>query len=249
MEAEEVAPLSVGIVYFTDNVLRPDIAEACQKQLLRAANGHYILSVSLRPMDFGDANIVLGLERGYVTMFKQILAGVSNIQEDVCFLCENDVIYDESHFRFTPERNDIFFYNENSWRVSAETGHTLFHRRRAVSQLCARTRLLIDHYGDRLNFIEKHGFSFAQGFEPGGRRISHGGIDDRRSDVWFSEKPNIDIRDHGTNVTKTLWKKSDFRNQKHTTGWAESDRVDGWGVTEGRFPAFLKDVAEGRIPM
>lgn len=245
--------LTKGIVYYTDNQLRPDIAEACQRQLLRAANGRYILSVSLKPLDFGD-NLVLGLERGVLTMFKQILMGVSNLQEDVAFLCEHDVAYHPDFFSFTPPRDDRVYYNQNIWQVSAETGHALFWRRRSVSQLCAHTRLLIDHYGDRIKQIEERGLStmgqfLRMGFEAGTKRVSHGGVDNLRHDVWFSDKPNIDIVQHGTNLTRALTRREEFRNAKYTEGWREESFVPGWGQTEGRFPEFLKDVAEGRTPM
>lgn len=253
MVASNPMTLTKGIVYFTDNILRPDIAEACQRQLLRAINGHYLLSVSLKPLDFGD-NIVVGLERGVLTMFKQILMGVSNVQEDICFLAEHDVAYHPSHFDFVPPCDNTFYYNQNVWQVSAETGEALFWRRRSVSQLCAHTQLLIDHYGDRVKQIEEGGLStmgqfLRMGFEPGTKRISHGGVDDRRHDVWFADHPNVDIKGHGTNLTRALWRRDEFRNQKYTAGWTAASEVPGWGQTQDRFPEFLKDVAEGRIPV
>ena len=66
---------SKGILYYTDNCLDEKIMAACQKQLMKSVNGNRIISVSLQPMQFGD-NIHLPLERGYLTMFKQILEGL-----------------------------------------------------------------------------------------------------------------------------------------------------------------------------
>jgi hypothetical protein len=241
--------LTKGVVYYSHPWLDPVIAETCRQQLLRAVGGHYLVSVTLQPLDFGNMNINLGLVPGYLSMFKQILTGVSNVQEDLCYLAEHDVLYAPGAFDFVPPRNDLFYYNQNVWQVSAQTGQALFYRRRSVSMLCAHTQLLIDHYGDRIKFIEEHGFSFKQGFEPGCKRISHGGIDNRKSDVWFSEKPNIDIKDHGSNVTLAQWEKAAFKNQKNTEGWTEAQGVPHWGRTFGRFESFLEDVAEGRVPV
>ncbi|MBU2051242.1 MAG: glycosyltransferase, partial [Gammaproteobacteria bacterium] len=50
-----------GIVYYTDNRLDPEIMAACQRQISKS--GLPIVSVSLKPIDFGE-NIVLDLERG-----------------------------------------------------------------------------------------------------------------------------------------------------------------------------------------
>jgi hypothetical protein len=72
-----------GIVYYTDNQIDDNILLACQKQLLKA--NLPIVSVSLKPTEFGD-NISLSLERGYLTMFKQILAGLEKIDTDIVFL-------------------------------------------------------------------------------------------------------------------------------------------------------------------
>lgn len=243
---------SKAVVYYTDNLLKSDIAIPCQKQLERAVNGHYIVSVSLRPLDFGD-NITLGLQRGYLTMYQQILAGVSLAEEDVVFLAEHDVIYHPDHFTFTPPRSDVFYYNQNVWRVSAKTGHALFHYHKSLSELCAHRRLLIDHLRERIAIMEAHkgekNFYFRLGFEPGTKKKSHGGVDDTRCETWWSEHPNIDIRDTDSNATRTLWRREDFRNIKHTAGWTESSSVPYWGQTEGRMDAFLKDVAEGRLPV
>lgn len=83
---------SKGIVYYTDNRLDPLIAQACQRQLDAAAGGRQIVSVSLQPLAWAE-NIVLPLERGYLTMFRQILAGIEASRADVIFLAEHDVLY------------------------------------------------------------------------------------------------------------------------------------------------------------
>lgn len=238
--------LTAGVVYYTDNRLESGLSETVQKQIQRSINGHQLVSVSLKPVAFGD-NIVLGLERGYLTMFNQILAGLSLLDTDYAFLCEHDVLYTPEHFHFVPPKKDVYYYNNNVWVVSARTGHALFHFHNSVSQLCANRRLLVDHYRERIARVEREGFRYRNGFEPGTRRVSHNGYDDFHFETWFASRPNIDIRDTGTNLTKTLWKREQFRNEKFTAGWTEASGVPGWGVTEGRFPEFLADVKEGRI--
>ncbi len=50
-----------------------------------------IISVSLQPIDFGK-NIVLPLERGYLTMFSQQLAGIEASEADILFYPFGDVL-------------------------------------------------------------------------------------------------------------------------------------------------------------
>jgi len=218
-----------GLVYYTDNRLDPQIMRACQQQLENSRNGHELISVSLQPLEFGD-NIVLNLERGYLTMFRQILAGLKAATADVVFLVEHDMLYHPSHFDFIPPQRDVFYYNQNRWMVDAKTGKALFYYANSTSGLCGYRELLIEHYRKRVKLVRKNGFSRRMGFEPG----THGRaerVDDYGHDTWMAECPNIDVR-HRHNLTQSRWRKDQFRNQKYTRGWTEAREVPGWGTTE-----------------
>lgn len=231
---------SKGIVYYTDNQASEHILMSVRNQLSKICNGHKIVSVSLCPIDFHD-NIVLPLERGILTMFKQILAGLERIDTDIVFLCEHDIIYHPSHFDFVPERDDIFYYNVNTWKVDADSGQALFYYTKQTSGLCANRELLLEHYRKRVERVAKEGrYSRNMGFEPGTHSPPRG-IDHYKAESWMSEHPNIDIR-HKHNLTKTRWSRDQFRSQKACTGWTMADEVPSWGKTKDRFSEFLKEV-------
>jgi hypothetical protein len=229
-----------AIVYYTDNRLDDNIMSACQHQLVKS--GLPIYSVSLQPLYFGH-NITLPLERGPLTMFKQILAGLEACDADIVYLAEHDLLYHPSHFEFTPERTDLFYYNNNVWKVDAESGRALFHYSNHTSQLCAHRSLLLEHYRERVRRVEAEGFSRRIGFEPGTTKRKER-IDDYWHETWMSPIPNIDIR-HRHNLTQSRWRKDQFRNQRYTKGWTESDSVPGWGKTKGRFKEILIAVSNG----
>jgi hypothetical protein len=237
--------LTGGIAYYTDCRCPEPIFSAVINQLEIAAGDREVVSVSLgQPVSLGD-NIILNLERSYLTMFRQQLMAISELDTDFVFLCEHDVLYHPSHFEFVPPRDDVIFYNQNVWRLRADTGEALFHYHKSVSQLCANRRLLIDHYRERIAQVEAEGFNYKMGFEPGTRKRSHGGIDDLRSDTWMSPVPNIDIHT-GRNLTRLMWEKSAFRNQKFTAGWLKSSFIPGWpGAILGRFDAWLAEIMAG----
>jgi len=229
--------VSKSVLYYTDNRLDDKILHGCQSQLKKSAKQNRIVSVSLEPIDFGD-NICLPLERGYLTMFKQILAGLEELDTDIVFLAEHDVLYHPSHFDFIPPEKNKFYYNTNVWKMRLEDGHAVrtdFCQQ--TSGLCAYRELLLEHYRRRVELVEKNGFNRNMGFEPG----THGReerVDDYKSGNWESEFPNIDIR-HDKNLTPSRWNKEQFRNQKYTKGWQEADDVLGWGVTKNRFEEFI----------
>ena len=232
--------VSKGIVYYTDNQLNQDIMTACQNQLKHSVNGHRLVSVSLQPLDFGD-NITLNLERDYLTMFKQILAGLEALDTDIVFLCEHDVLYHPSHFEFIPSRKDVYYYNTNIWKVDSKTGHALHYDCQQTSGLCAYRELLLEHYKKRVTRVEREGFTRRMGFEPGTHNRAER-VDDFKAESWQSAFPNIDIR-HNQNLTPSRWRQDQFRNQKYCRDWREADEVPGWGVTKDRFDEILRGLS------
>ena len=230
------------IIYYTDNQLKLEISHKVQNQLriISAAAKIPIVSVSLKPMPhFGNQNVYLPLERSYLTMFKQILAGLEASTADVIFLCEHDVLYHPSHFNFTPPKKDVYYYNTNIWKVRFTDGHAVHYDVRQTGGLCASRDLLITHYKERIRRIEadwdnlpnhKMGkYSYSMGLQPGTRKRPKG-VDDFKSENWESEFPNIDIR-HGKNLTSTSdrWSLREFGKKKYTIAWIESDNIPGWG--------------------
>ena len=196
-----------GVLYYTDNQLNMKIAKLCRIYIKES--GLPITSVSLKKMDFGR-NIHLHLKRGKLTMFKQILAGLEAMTEDIVFFCEHDVIYHKSHFDFIPPSKDIFYYNGNNWRVR-DDGFAVKFDHDSTSQMCAYGELLIQEY--RKIVKEMEAGTYKGGYEPGTR--------DGRSDRWNSAEPNIDIR-HTNNLTENRWSTDKFRNKATCANWTES---------------------------
>jgi glycosyltransferase involved in cell wall biosynthesis len=243
VDKKESRELTKGIVYYTDNRLNKIIAGAAQNQLKKAANGIPIVSASLEPMpDFGQ-NIYIPLERGILTMFKQILAGLEELDTDLVFFAEHDMLYHPSHFDFVPPEADKYWYNTNVWKVRFDDGHAMrtdFCQQ--TSGLCAYREFLITHYKKRIAIVEDIGFSRKMGFEPG----THGRgerVDDFKSGSWESEYPNIDIR-HGFNLTPSRWSPDQFRSKRYTKGWTEAEELPGWGLVKGRFREMVTELAQ-----
>ena len=233
--------LTKAAVYYSDCRGDETILRSVQQQLSHATNGHEIVSVTLAPVDFGDVRVVMPrLERSYLTMFRQILAGLEVSRADIVFLTEHDVLYHPSHFAFTPPRDDIVYYNTHVWKVDAKTGRALHYVCKQTSGLCAYRDLLLAHYRKRVAMVEANGFTRKMGFEPG----THGRaerVDALQSEAWMPAIPTVDIR-HGHNLTPSRWRQDQFRDKRNCKGWTEADEVPGWGVTKGRFDAFLASV-------
>nr|NIP27595.1 hypothetical protein [Phycisphaerae bacterium]NIS53913.1 hypothetical protein [Phycisphaerae bacterium]NIX31409.1 hypothetical protein [Phycisphaerae bacterium] len=207
------------------------------KQLKHYFKTGPIVSVTHFPTDFGQ-NIVVDWPSSVLSMFKQVLLGLETIEADVIYLAEHDVIYHPSHFRFTPPKKDVFYYNHNSWRVRTKDGQAVFYYTKKTSQVCGYKDMFVEHYRNRVKKVEAEGFRRAMGYEPGTHKPPRG-FDHFTSDVYESKHPNVDIR-HANNLTWSRFKKSQFRRQPK--GWQLADEIPHWGKTKGRFEQFIKDI-------
>lgn len=218
---------TIGAVYYTDGRLCENILVPCYDQLKCALGHRTQLAVVPKP---------LGMEPCAITMFTQILTGLLELNTDLVFLCEHDVLYHPSHFDFVPPDLDKVYYNINTWKVDVGTGRAVTYVTKQTSGLCADRELLVEHYTKRLDLCRANGFTRRMGFEPG----THGRderVDDLKSEVFVSLYPNIDLR-HGHNLTESRWRKEDFRSQRNCRGWTEgtADNIPGWP----QLPAVLK---------
>ena len=226
-----------SILYYTDNRLGNPIYSKVQDQLSMVWLP--IVSVSLKPIKFGQNIVVIG-ERSYPTMVKQIIAGLKISLTDYVFFCEHDVLYPESHFDFAPPRDDIFYYNENVWRWWFGNDKAIRHERMLpLSVMCANRKFVLDHYLRRQQMIQELGWDEIRsreprwarliGYEPGTKKKKRGGFSDDDFSTWKSEYPVIDIRHKGTFSSPKIHLK-DF---KHKPKWWKEipiEEIPGWDL-------------------
>lgn len=224
-----------GIIYYTHNELKTNGRDKLflVVQDLIKESGLPIVSCSLKPIDFGN-NVVLDAEKGPVTMYRQILLALESSKEKYVFFCEHDVLYHKSHFDFTPERDDTFYYNTNVWRWHFQKDKVItFDGLVSVSGICVNREFAVQFYKNRLKYIYDNGFDKIEtfgnphwardmGYEPG----KHGEV---RVEYWKSDFPNIDVR-HQKNMTPDKITVGSFRRKPKN--WQEStiDKIQGLDI-------------------
>lgn len=149
----------------------------------------------------------------YYQMVKQIIDCLERSKEDNVFFCEHDVLYNPTHFDFTPPRDDIFYYNSNVWRWDyPRKRYVTYDRLLSLSALCVNRLFALDHFKRRLKVIPQNDVLCRKmGYEPGTKKIKRGGFSDDDFDTWQSEKPLIDIR-HGKTFSPRKVELKDFKH-------------------------------------
>lgn len=218
-----------GVIYYTHHRLREPIVSLVQEQIKKS--NLPIVSCSLKPIDFGR-NVVLDEKPGAITMFKQILAALEALDTKYAFFCEHDVLYHPSHFDFTPERDDVFYYNTNVWRwfVYDDLMFT-YDELRSVSGICVNREFAIKYYKHRIDTIYRLKYdkiptmgnpqwARSMGYEPGKRKKDTLPVD---TDDWRSDYCNIDIR-HTRNTTEPQKKPEHYH--RTPVNWQEAKYSD-----------------------
>jgi len=232
--------ISKGMIYYTDSQLDKKIAQQVRNRLEKIGRRQSvgIVSASLRRIEFGYKNIRFpSLKKGYLTMFKQIMAALENTRDDIIFFTEHDVLYHKTHFDFNPPDKNTFYYNQNVWNLRMPDGHGMHYDVNQLSGLCGYRDALLTHFreryevakeaSERMDEGEFNKYVRHMGFEP----FTHGRFTWKNKfkyDTWMSEFPNVDIK-HGANATGARWRKDQYRNQQLLINWTESDEIPGWG--------------------
>jgi hypothetical protein len=226
-----------GVIYYTDNKLGDPIFSTVQNYIKQA--NLPIVSASLSPIDFGQ-NLRLNLEPCLITMIKQIVAALEASNADVVFFCEHDVLYPASHFEFEPERDDIYYYNDNIWRWKyPEDLAITYDRLICLSTLCVNRKFALSHYKVRLKKIKELGLELSKGreplwarqwgYEPGTKKTKRGGFSDDDFQTWTAKEPVIDIR-HRKTFSPTKVTLDSFKHQPVNFRETTIDKIPGWDL-------------------
>jgi hypothetical protein len=104
------------LLYYTANKIEDYLGENVRKHLLEInANKYPLISVSQKPLDFGQ-NICVGeIGMSYYNCYKQILEGAKIVKTKYVALCEDDTLYSQEHFSHRPSNDEVFSFNKNMW--------------------------------------------------------------------------------------------------------------------------------------
>jgi hypothetical protein len=237
------------ILYLTDSVLDPWLAERCRELLLKASCGLPIVSVSQKPLDFGENVCVGELGRSGLSMDKQTLTGLSRITTRFVAIAEHDCIYSPEHFKWTPPDEENFFYNDNVWLCQYRNplhpqwdGMFSYVRgRRVQSQLVCSTGLLLGATKEKIGILGDPSWVKRNG----ARAIGEPGTADFTRTMRLSKYKSLRpiqislkryITEHSARDFRTVVPNIDIRHGGNFTGQRRGKKrrfeLEPWGAIE-----------------
>lgn len=140
------------VIYYTANKNSDYFTRNTQKQLLKVKGDIPLISVSQKPIDFGE-NICVG-DIGYTSLniYRQALIGAKAAKTKYIAMAEDDVFYSPDHFIHVPTTRN-FWYNMNVQTIYTwnKEKTSIYKNRRVLHSMLCEKELFIDAMEERFS--------------------------------------------------------------------------------------------------
>ena len=101
------------IIYYSSNREKPEFEQRIRENVLKVCGDLPIISVTQKPIDFGE-NIVVGdVGVSGFNMFRQVQIACRAAKTKFVVSAEADCLYPPDYFEFIPDRDDICYRDKN----------------------------------------------------------------------------------------------------------------------------------------
>ena len=115
------------LVYITSNRENEYFESKIIETMKESINGLPVVSVSQKPIDFGE-NICLGdIGAKEENILKQLIIGAKAADTKFITIGQSDFLYPKEFFEFVPPRDDTFYYPEHAYIFWVH--HSTFYRK------------------------------------------------------------------------------------------------------------------------
>ncbi len=108
------------ILYYTASLIPDPSAGKIRDHLLKVTQNRLpVISVSQKPLNFGQNICVGAIGKSRYNVYKQILIGVRKVKTKYVACAEDDTLYSAEHFMSRPKEKMDFLYERNYWIVQS----------------------------------------------------------------------------------------------------------------------------------
>lgn len=178
------------IIYYTANVVPVKFAQKVRNQLWKAKGNLPLISVSQKPLRFGE-NICVGqIGRSHLNIYRQALVGAKTAKTKYIALCEDDVLYSTQHFEYQPNARK-FAYNMSVWALYTWEPIFSYKERRNLSGLVCERDLFIEAMEERFTLWPDDKLTPIRNWSEPGKYEGNLGVSPRESELFYTDIPNI----------------------------------------------------------
>ena len=185
------------LLYCTASLIPEFTAEKIRSHLLKVTKGKYpIVSVSQKPLSFGQ-NICVGeIGQSNYNFFKQMLIGAKEVKTKYAVCVDDDTLYVPEHFARRPSSENVFIYNTNVWFA----GSKIFWRQKDMSGMSCHicpTKALINNLIPRFEMYPAPPRDLRHWGEPG-KFDTEFGIPNAKVETFKTELPIVTFEFRGS---------------------------------------------------
>lgn len=127
------------VVYYTANREDPVFEQKIMDNILANKGDLPLISVSQKPIDFGENICVGDVGCSYQNEFRQIYVGAKAATTPYLVFCESDFLYPPDYFQFDPPDENECYEHDNVWMVWKDTDKGYMHKTYSEgAQICGR---------------------------------------------------------------------------------------------------------------
>lgn len=208
------------IIFLTVNLVPKKWARYHKKKLLEAADGSDIITISKKPLNWGQ-NYIQDGPISENNIYKQILKGCKIAKTPYIAIAEDDTLYTKEHFHSFRPDYDSFAYNLSCWGLLTWGPPTYYwsNKLRNLSLIAPR-KLAIESLEER--FAKSSNFYGELGHPKIESRL---GLKPRKHVTFFSKQPIVYFQhDHALDRLE--------REHKKRMGNLRSFEIPFWGKSK-----------------
>jgi hypothetical protein len=138
----------ITVIYYTSNKENPNFEDRIKATLLKEIGDLPLISVSQKPIDFGENVCVGDIGASAENILKQMLAGAVTAKTKFIGFGESDCLYHKSYYDFRPSRDDTFYYPDEVYLIWVN--RESFWKKRRAELTCIVSR---EHFIDVVNKV------------------------------------------------------------------------------------------------
>ena len=122
------------VIYYTSNREKPRFEKRITRSLRHSSRPLPIISVSQKPIDFGENICVGDVGRSAQNAWRQYLIGCEAAKTKFVCPAESDFLYPKEYFKFVPPRDDTIYYGGPLYILYAARNKSHWYLRMRISE-------------------------------------------------------------------------------------------------------------------